>query len=535
MERLHFDRVQSPAVHNHSVSSSSTPSKATHDIIHKVSITVKCRNLLQQDVFTPMCPVVGLFEEDPHTRYRFHLLDQTEVLSDELNPNFEHEFLIEHRPGTNQQVSFRVYDGSARVINADNFIGSAVVNLEHLVDEHKPNAESIYNLENYVDPTMNDALRKGDSTLFLRYKPHSLAQDGKMKAELSFKCIGLPPVLSGEPDRIPVLALFSRLASQTSRAWRYEGQTEQCNDDINPIFSKRLVVGCDAEEHKISVYDTNTEKVSEFNRIGSLVVRMANLIKTEGQQSRLKLQLSKHTHSQHMGPGGGLVEITCIRKIEPHRDQRRKYIESVTQCNWLEKQVDEGAHRVAMREVVIKLENMVTFGRGCVRHFHSSARDIREIHLFYRKINKYGEPRMLHWCKKGEREETRACSMGLSNVVAVVTGKQTKAFKNRSVWGIPDHNCFSIITPDNILNIEMAHNRLRDVWMFAIMKIMKEANQKPELYGLGQYKGRFESELEQNETADSFLITQPFAAWSNSPITPSPSPSPEKQDRNENS
>lgn len=212
------------------------------EVISKLQIFVKCRNLLQMDQLSILSAIVGVYQEDPATK-KFHLIDQTEVCSDDLNPNFEKQFLLEHKVGTKQQYSFRVYDaGETRMVNEEHFIGSAVVNLDHLVEEHGPLEDSIYQLENSLYPDLDQELTLSKSTLFLRYRSQDKARDGKMKAELSFQC-RMGDLTSFRPhgDINPVVAIFKRAPGPNR--WQYLAQTEQSNDHRDPVFFEEAARG----------------------------------------------------------------------------------------------------------------------------------------------------------------------------------------------------------------------------------------------------------------------------------------------------
>lgn len=446
----------------------------------RLRITVKCRNLLQFDDLSAVSPLVAVFEQDPTTN-RFLLIDQTEVQPDELNPNFSTAFVLTRTTRPRAHYMFRVYDASQdRHLTSTHCLGSVVVNINHLWEVCKSGQDSMFQLES-SHKKMRQALLEARSTLFLRCQPDPLALPGKAMAELGFQC-SLTSVRFR--DIIPVIALFQRDAATNS--WNYLGQTDQSRAAKSAVFSKRLMVDLDIDELKISVYDTNTMKVSELNRVGSVVVSVRDLTSRLGKITPLQLQPKKKNKVAF-----DVVIVTCTQKFAAHtRD-------ITTQTITVEKEVDEGPQRIALRDGIAKLESMVLFGRTFHRIFTDPQKDPTPINFFFTSNN------VFHWCSEGNRLLHPSRSLKLQDIRAIVVGRQLPAFSFERNICFADECSFSLIGTENILNLAVPESRTREVWVYAIVKIAKEYDCEPAIYLGGEYDHSFDTRQEAPETPDT--------------------------------
>lgn len=176
------------------------------------------------------------------------------------------------------------------------------------------------------------------------------------------------------------------------------------------------------------------------------------------------------------------VVITCTRKFEPDYNTFVKRLQGMRYVIQ-EKVVDEGANRIAMREVIMKLENMIVFGRTFHRYFVDESRERSRIHLFYSK-----EERCLCWCSRGMRNEHATRKMPLQDITDIVIGKQTRAFLEAGD-ACADDCCFTIIAghKKNVLNLAAAQSKTRDVWVFAVIKLLNEFDMPPVIHNPGKY------------------------------------------------
>lgn len=209
--------------------------------VPQLLLYVRCRNLLQMDWFSLLHPVVVLFTRQPGSgAYRY--VDQTEMLRDQLQPDFQKPFLVMHKPGTQQEFLLRVYNASSRVTGERAVLCQARVNLDALVSEHAEGEHMCLQLQHPARPLISQQLRKEQSSIHVRYVPFVAAMAHRERLELALSAHNLPLQLSTQQldgTLVPVAALYS--PDPATRAWKHVGQTGKPNSDpVNPIWSSRL-------------------------------------------------------------------------------------------------------------------------------------------------------------------------------------------------------------------------------------------------------------------------------------------------------
>ncbi|XP_012938901.1 copine-8 [Aplysia californica] len=100
----------------------------------KVELSVSCRNLTDNDVFSKSDPMCVLKIIDPKSR-QTHEIGRTETIKDNLNPDFVKKFIVDYFFEERQIIKFEVYDidsTSSRLQDHD-FLGRMECSLGELV------------------------------------------------------------------------------------------------------------------------------------------------------------------------------------------------------------------------------------------------------------------------------------------------------------------------------------------------------------------------------------------------------------------
>jgi hypothetical protein len=107
-------------------------------------LCVKARSLVQMDVLATLDPLIAVYKMDTDTGL-YHFTDQSDVIVDSLNPDFETRFAVEHCPS--DKYLLRVFaaggpsgagggEQAERVcVGGDELVGSAVVELDDVLGQ----------------------------------------------------------------------------------------------------------------------------------------------------------------------------------------------------------------------------------------------------------------------------------------------------------------------------------------------------------------------------------------------------------------
>jgi len=494
----------------------------------QLQLFVGCRNLLQMDWFTMVHPVVAMFARDRGAN-KFVLVGQTEVVHDKLNPDFETPFTVTHRPGERQELLLRVYDCDRKVVTDKGFIGQSLFDLDKLTSDHRSEQDAVYALNNPLDPLVHKQLQKEHSVVYVRYQPAEQSADSQL--ELTVRCFNIPQDLEAEglSSRIvPVASMF--LKAQNSFRSDFLGQTEKHADPVNPTWRTRFLVdytpGQDWQQLKISVFDTNTDRVTDGHRVGSATISLSHLHKP-GME--VEVALTNDKFSAKLAASGCVLSVSCTNRIDmsPGRDKAARNGNSSSSSSatprvetmeyW-----ETDVLPVPEEAVLGQLEEMMTEGRSFRRFFSSPDKKHQYITLFYRG----NEPKSFYWCAEGDRtrEEHASRRFLLHNVCAVVKGKQAAAFDSGFAVHAKEDNCFSIYIAEhgrhsNVLHLEARHANQREAWIFALLTAKKAYYGAP-VRQLLVHEGQFRRPAVPVQEAEEEAVVSSWgtpAKWQGSP------------------
>ena len=76
---------------------------------NKVQISISCRNLADLDLLSKSDPIVHVFLKDAKNK-NYTMIGKTEIINNNLNPDFTKTFTIDYYFEKEQWVKFEVYD-----------------------------------------------------------------------------------------------------------------------------------------------------------------------------------------------------------------------------------------------------------------------------------------------------------------------------------------------------------------------------------------------------------------------------------------
>lgn len=76
---------------------------------NKILLSLACRNLVDLDTFSKSDPIIHVFLRDGKTK-NYTLIGKTEMVLNNLNPDFTKTFTIDYYFEREQQIKFEVYD-----------------------------------------------------------------------------------------------------------------------------------------------------------------------------------------------------------------------------------------------------------------------------------------------------------------------------------------------------------------------------------------------------------------------------------------
>ena len=105
--------------------------------VTKLELAISCRNLHDADVFSLSDPMVVLEERNPETQ-DWDELGRTEIIWDNLNPDFETKFQIDYHFEVHQHLRFSVYDIDCESddLEKHDFLGTVQCSLGEIAAEH---------------------------------------------------------------------------------------------------------------------------------------------------------------------------------------------------------------------------------------------------------------------------------------------------------------------------------------------------------------------------------------------------------------
>ena len=108
------------------------PGSAATQLSSNIELSVRCKNLVDADYLSKSDPMVVVEQQ---VSGGWHELGRTEVIWDNLEPEFQKKFVIEYHFEIHQMLKFTVYDidsESSRLSDHD-FLGQVSVSLGEIV------------------------------------------------------------------------------------------------------------------------------------------------------------------------------------------------------------------------------------------------------------------------------------------------------------------------------------------------------------------------------------------------------------------
>jgi hypothetical protein len=160
-------KMESSAVHHslYTGASVSTPSR--------ISLSVRCNDLLSAAWFAEATTLVALFAIDPDSKEtKYTLVSQTEFVKENNAPVFNTQFLLERNIGgktSRRNYMLRIYDVESEVIDESKYLGLATFDLEELLANTRAYAGGFVSVElPLVHPTnksLHEQLESSHSTV----------------------------------------------------------------------------------------------------------------------------------------------------------------------------------------------------------------------------------------------------------------------------------------------------------------------------------------------------------------------------------
>ena len=221
----------------------------------KVELFVCARDLTNKDTFSKSDPFLVLFISDPNT-HSYHEIGRTEVIRDNLNPNWKTTFTVDYHFEMKQPLTLKVFD----------------------FDESKPETLG------EVQTTLGELVSKGTEVLKLDKRGKVIVRVEEIKNcndvfQFYFKGIKLDKKdWFGKSD--PYLIVYRQLPGNT---WTEVYRTEVVMNTLDPVWkplsttAQKLCNGDFKKPIKIECYDYDS--VGKHDLIGYNTVCLEELVK----------------------------------------------------------------------------------------------------------------------------------------------------------------------------------------------------------------------------------------------------------------
>lgn len=147
-----------------------SPNVQFQNPVSKIELKVSCRNLLDMDVFSKSDPFVVLYVQSQNKK-EWRELDRTEVIMDNLNPDFVKSFILDYFFEEQQMLRFDVYDmdDKSNDLTKHDFIGQLVTSLGSIIGEHAGKLEHPLQIPSAKDSERNKKYsKKSVGTIIVR-------------------------------------------------------------------------------------------------------------------------------------------------------------------------------------------------------------------------------------------------------------------------------------------------------------------------------------------------------------------------------
>jgi len=261
------------------------------NISSKVEVFISCRNLLNKDTFSKSDPMALFYLKDGIEHKDFTLIDRTEVIDNNLNPDFKKKFIVNYHFERRQEVLIKVYDVDSKNLGRysdHDFLGMARATLADLISRGKA-----------VLPLTDKYGRS------LRKKSLAVVRcndigDNSLRAKMTLAGDKLPKMdLFGKAD--PYLEIFKK--SLQDNAWLPVAKTEVCKYTYNPrwkpldISVAELCSGDRKRPLLFKCFDWDRNSTPDF--IGEFETNLEDL---ESQSASSEFRLRKPKDARKRNP-----------------------------------------------------------------------------------------------------------------------------------------------------------------------------------------------------------------------------------------
>ena len=114
---------------------------------NKLELSVSCSSLKNKDTFSKSDPLCILFEKRGG---KWAELDRTEMIHNNLNPQWQKKFSLDYNPQAPQELKFNIYDWDtkAETTKQQDFLGSVEVSLQRIMEENYSSRKCQLGLKN---------------------------------------------------------------------------------------------------------------------------------------------------------------------------------------------------------------------------------------------------------------------------------------------------------------------------------------------------------------------------------------------------
>ncbi|KAL5014050.1 hypothetical protein ScPMuIL_008320 [Solemya velum] len=275
----------------------------------QVEISVSCRNLRDCDTFSKSDPICVLFTRDSKTN-QYYEYGRTEMIKDNLNPEFVKKFTINYFFEESQKLRFDIYDVDAPTsrLDAHDFLGRYECTLGEIVAAPTGQLEKNFSSEGRGDEQLQGT---GHST----FQRNSSGQERFL----------------GKSD--PFL-IFSRANEDNS--YTVVHKTEVIKNTLNPtwkpfsILARTLCNGDYDRSIKITCYDWDSDGSHDF--IGEFSTTLRELTRGPGSNNQYACINPKKKAKKKKYTDSGEVILTACKVEQQHTFL--DYIKSGTQMNF---------------------------------------------------------------------------------------------------------------------------------------------------------------------------------------------------------
>lgn len=293
------------------------------------TISIECKNIPKGDA------TVTVKARDHRPGSPEDLVGQTEVLTNTSNPKFKNTVAVDLESEFDAELKFQVYHQEEDTVEEKGFQGLSIVSLRQL---------AVMGQISYLLTDKSGEPVSPAATLMLKCE-YAGEEDAANRVflELTIGCKNL--IQMDEHSKSDPIVSVSRKDPQTN-IFGYIGQTEKLDNTHDCVFKTKLRLAVLPEhELKFSVYDADSQKVVEEDRMGSVVAQVKDLLEENGQGKKTTLAIShdrKGARDLELRQKGSAVIIsTKLLTLEQYRQAQgregRRALELQVSCRHITK------------------------------------------------------------------------------------------------------------------------------------------------------------------------------------------------------